>query len=412
MSGKRFYIFLILLFVTAIVISVFLFKERKDSSSVIKNIDLTTSEKEYLADHKNSITYINDSYFPPISFVDNTGSYTGINEDYLRLLESRLNIKFKRVYAQTWKEALELIKNGKIDIIGGIAVTPERLKFLIFTPGFTDAPSVFITRKNYKNINNRSDLRYKKVAATESFAVIEYLKSAEPSIIIVPVSNDLEGLKKVSSGELDAVASDYATASYFIEKLGFTNLRIAAETGMDYNLHFGINNKNTILASIMIKGVASFTDEERRAIKKRWIHLEFDPFVLGRNLWMAIAGLLFLIVAGSGIFLIWNRVLSIKVRQRTSELNEYKDKLELLVEERTKKLQDTVEELNASLENVKTLSGLIPICARCKNIRDDEGYWLQTEEYIRTHTEAEFSHSLCPSCAAELYGKEKWFKKE
>lgn len=52
---------------------------------------------------------------------------------------------------------------------------------------------------------------------------------------------------------------------------------------------------------------------------------------------------------------------------------------------------------------VKTLSGMLPICSSCKNIRDDKGYWSQIEAYIRDHSEAEFSHSVCPECAKQLY---------
>ena len=52
---------------------------------------------------------------------------------------------------------------------------------------------------------------------------------------------------------------------------------------------------------------------------------------------------------------------------------------------------------------VKTLRGLLPICANCKRIRDDTGYWGQVEEYISKHSEAEFSHSICPDCLKILY---------
>ncbi len=60
-------------------------------------------------------------------------------------------------------------------------------------------------------------------------------------------------------------------------------------------------------------------------------------------------------------------------------------------------------ELQEALAKVKTLSGFLPICASCKKIRDDQGYWRQIEEYIRKHSEAEFSHSICPDCAKKLY---------
>ncbi|MBU0496111.1 MAG: PAS domain-containing protein [Chloroflexi bacterium] len=62
-----------------------------------------------------------------------------------------------------------------------------------------------------------------------------------------------------------------------------------------------------------------------------------------------------------------------------------------------------IDELQAALINIKTLRGLLPICASCKKIRDDQGYWSQVEEYISKHTEAEFTHGICPECAQRLY---------
>jgi len=66
-----------------------------------------------------------------------------------------------------------------------------------------------------------------------------------------------------------------------------------------------------------------------------------------------------------------------------------------------------IAELQEALDNVKTLRGLIPIRANCKKIRDDEGYWHQVEVYVRDHTEAQFTHGLCPDCFRKLY---PWYK--
>jgi len=60
-------------------------------------------------------------------------------------------------------------------------------------------------------------------------------------------------------------------------------------------------------------------------------------------------------------------------------------------------------ELKSALDNVKVLSGLLPICSNCKSIRNDKGYWEAVESYITEHTEVHFSHSICPSCLALLY---------
>jgi DNA-binding NarL/FixJ family response regulator len=60
--------------------------------------------------------------------------------------------------------------------------------------------------------------------------------------------------------------------------------------------------------------------------------------------------------------------------------------------------------LEAALADVKTLRGIIPICAACKHVRDDTGAWQQVELYVREHSAADFSHGICPACAERLYG--------
>lgn len=69
-------------------------------------------------------------------------------------------------------------------------------------------------------------------------------------------------------------------------------------------------------------------------------------------------------------------------------------------------------ELQQTLQHVKRLQGILPICVKCKKIRDDKGYWNQIESYISEHSEADFSHSICSECAEELYGDQDWFNKE
>ncbi len=68
-----------------------------------------------------------------------------------------------------------------------------------------------------------------------------------------------------------------------------------------------------------------------------------------------------------------------------------------------KQLEQRVQELEIALSQIKTLRGLLPICAHCKKIRNDQGYWQEVDFYIKQHTLADFSHSICPDCFRELY---------
>ncbi len=67
-------------------------------------------------------------------------------------------------------------------------------------------------------------------------------------------------------------------------------------------------------------------------------------------------------------------------------------------------------ELKRARDEIKTLQGIIPICARCKKIRDEKGVWDQIENYISKHSDAMFSHGICSDCSEVLYGKEDWFQ--
>lgn len=80
------------------------------------------------------------------------------------------------------------------------------------------------------------------------------------------------------------------------------------------------------------------------------------------------------------------------------ELRLYQDDLETMVTQRT-------ADLKKALSEVKKLSGMLPICSHCKKIRDDKGYWSQVEAYIQRHSEARFSHGICPECAEKYYAE-------
>gem|GEM_PF-3139428 len=75
----------------------------------------------------------------------------------------------------------------------------------------------------------------------------------------------------------------------------------------------------------------------------------------------------------------------------------------IILQEQKRKLEDANIKLREALDRIKTLSGMLPICSHCKKIRNDEGYWEQIEHYITVHSEADFSHSVCPACLKEHY---------
>lgn len=123
-----------------------------------------------------------------------------------------------------------------------------------------------------------------------------------------------------------------------------------------------------------------------------------DHFII---YWNTIVRLLLLLIV---VFLtvkikMLNEHLEEKVQEKTSCLVAEIDEREKVEKERAK----LISELQTALDEVKKLSGFFHVCASCKKIRDDKGYWNQLEVYISEHSEAQFSHGICPDCAKKLY---------
>lgn len=131
------------------------------------------------------------------------------------------------------------------------------------------------------------------------------------------------------------------------------------------------------------------------------INVPLTPFLEQEQQYLRMTGttMILLWLLGLAGIVFGNRGLRKQIHHRDQaelELRNYRDNLEALVAERT-------SELTQSLEEVNILSGMLPICASCKKIRDDKGYWNQLEAYIGQHSDATFSHGICPDCAKELY---------
>ncbi len=95
-----------------------------------------------------------------------------------------------------------------------------------------------------------------------------------------------------------------------------------------------------------------------------------------------------------------------RLRIQNEEIHKSHEKIKIEIEERKRAQIDKdnlIIELRNALAEVKALSGLLPICSTCKKIRDDKGNWIQIESYIKHHSEAEFSHGICPECAKKFY---------
>lgn len=130
------------------------------------------------------------------------------------------------------------------------------------------------------------------------------------------------------------------------------------------------------------------------------LSLEFSEF---RLLYFSSVSSVFILL------LLINIVYRKEIEMRELRFNKKNKRLSRTVNQLSKEIierKKNEEKLKSALQEVQTLSGLLPICASCKSIRDDKGYWKKIESYIETHTDAVFSHGLCPDCMKDLYPRQ------
>ncbi|MBM9520966.1 transporter substrate-binding domain-containing protein [Desulforhopalus vacuolatus] len=309
---------------------------------------LTDNEISWLDAHP-IIRLAPDPEFQPIEFFDKEGNYDGIGADYVRLISEKLGIKFEVVKCTNWDDVLARMKRHEVDVLNAVVKTPQREKYLHFPPPYLEIPSAIIVRKNVTKELTLDSLKGLHVVMISGYGYVDLVRNKYPEIQIELVSDLKSALQKVSFGMADAFVGDLATASFYIELEGITNLKMAGESEPPNISGFAVRSDWPELGRILEKGVALLTEEERKDIFKKWIHLAAEPGVTRRELkklMVFIFSFITLVIVG---FLLWNRQLKRMVNLKTEDLSK-----------EIKEHNRAQEALKESETHLRTLLKIIP----------------------------------------------------
>jgi ABC-type amino acid transport substrate-binding protein len=360
-------------------------------------LQLSPEERAWLKEHK-TIRISGPQAFPPFQYVDGDGTFKGMASDYVLHIAKLIGLEVEFVHGLPWSEILEKIERKEIDLLTCAAITRERADYLLYTQPHLSFPLIIVSRKDAPFISGLDSLHDKRIAVTRKNSTVEWLEKDKISAIPHFVGSPLEALQEVSRGKADVAIENLAAATYLIEKNGLTNLKIAAPTSYEnYALAIAIRNDWPELASILNKGLASISDSKHNEIRQKWIAVRYEYGVSARDIFKWVFVVTGVSSAVLLIFFFWNRKLTREIVERKKAESE-KEAL--------------IHELREALAEIKTLRGILPICSECKSIRDDKGYWTKLEAYLIDHSEADFSHSICPHCMEKLYGVKDWFHKD
>ncbi len=242
----------------------------KKEKKVTASINLTTAQMQWLRQHP-VVRFTGDPDWLPQEAFTSEGNYIGIVADYIAYIESQIPLKFKKIPTQSWDESVELAKNGKVDILSETLGSKERETYLTFTKAYMSSPIIILIRNTSQNLATPASLKGKSVILVRNYGYLENFIPLYPGIKKVYVDTVSEGILKLSRGDADAMVVTQTTGSYFIAKLGVTNLMIAQRPSLSMELGLGVRKDWPELVSILNKVIESITPQQQNNIQIKWV---------------------------------------------------------------------------------------------------------------------------------------------
>ena len=272
---------------------------------------LSEQERAWLRDHP-VISVAQDPSWPPIEFTDARGTPSGMTADYLRLVEERLGVKFRRVNNLSWQEAYARMKRWEIDMTTTVTVTAERETFWAFTKPYMTIPLVIVTHSDVAYIADLRELEGKKVVVVAGYVAETWIARDFPKIQLVRVQTTQEALAMLQRGEVFACVENMLVVDQYITKLKMTDLKIPGSSPYNNSQCMAVRKDWTILAGILDQALDSVSATERNGIYRKWLPVRYEHGFNYTLLWQALTAFSLILLA----LVVWNLKLSGEIRGR------------------------------------------------------------------------------------------------
>jgi diguanylate cyclase (GGDEF)-like protein len=268
-------------------------------------ITLNAAELAWLKSRNQQVSMCIDPEWLPLEGTDSLGTHVGLSAEVFRLFSERAPIRFEVVATDNWQQSLKAARDRRCDLLAMAMETPDRAEFMNFTDPYLEVPNVVLGRIEAPFIERMGDLRGLRVGVVQGYAFAELLRNRYPSLDLVEVPNEQEGLRQLQNGELDGYISTLATASYYMQELGLADLKVIGRIPADWSLAVAVRDDDPVLLGIMQKLVSSLTTEERRSLESHWRNIRLEQTVDYTLVWqLLLAGTLL-----TALLVYWNRKL-------------------------------------------------------------------------------------------------------
>ncbi|MCD2449675.1 transporter substrate-binding domain-containing protein [Methylicorpusculum oleiharenae] len=242
----------------------------------VAGIQLTQAEKNWLKQHK-TIRIAYDGDLHPYSFVGRKGALRGSAVEIMKLLSQRLGIKFVTYPSTHWKTLFKAAVMGNVDVIATMVKRPERLLWFNFTEPYLTQSLVVVSREDDDRFSDRESIKGKKIALIANYQYSYQVREDYPKIKPVLVSSLKNGLKAVQAGKADAAVLFSGARYFLLSDARFNNLKIASVYDHEnMRQSIAIRKDWPELVSILEKGLASLSEEEKQNYIDKWDPPEED----------------------------------------------------------------------------------------------------------------------------------------
>jgi signal transduction histidine kinase/ABC-type nitrate/sulfonate/bicarbonate transport system substrate-binding protein len=308
----------------------------------IENLKFTNEEKEYLENKKEiKVCIVRD--FMPYSDIQN-GEFIGVLADFMNLVQEKLGLAIFPVETNSFSQSLEYLEDKKCNLIPSLAYSKERENLFNFTQAYNELHYVIVTQNFVPFISDIKELNNKKIAISKGHEILNILKNRYRNLDIVEVENLNEGLLKVKNKEVFAYIGINATVWFKLQAQYIDELKVSGKIDEIVDVRMGVEKEDKSLLKILNKLVINIDEEMKQNILNKWLYIQYKKDFDYKILWqvLIVIGLILLaILYRQKLLQKMNKSLSIKVEEKTKELQiineELEERIHKAVEENLKK---------------------------------------------------------------------------